>query len=163
VCPLLAIEDPEFAHWYGLGVWWAMYGDQQGTGPYSDDYLFDNIQRGIANGWYHDLHSGWFPMIGFNLGMVHGGQLIRPSDTLVVLSDPDFTQGYYAGRNYYFTEAPLDGRQLTDTLFIEAVNNWALDYSTWHEPEATLLYCLGCRIGELHSVLLPSGQTVAYR
>ena len=33
---LLDIEDPEFAHWYGLGVRWAMYGDEQGKGPYSE-------------------------------------------------------------------------------------------------------------------------------
>ena len=95
--------------------------------------------------------------------MVHGGQLVRPSDTLVVLTDPDFTKGYHVGRDYYFTEALLEGRHLTDRLFNEAINSWALDYFTWHEPEATLRYCLGCRIGELRSVLLPSGQTVAYR
>lgn len=155
VCPLLDIEDPVFAHWYGLGVFWAMYGDEQGTGPYCDDYLIDGIQRGIANGWDYDLHSGWFPMIGFKLGMLHGGYLVSPSDMLVVLTDPDFTKGYHVGRDYYFVEAPLEGRHLTDRMFNEAINSWALDYSTWHEPEETLRYCLGCRIGELSGVLLP--------
>jgi len=32
VQPLLEITDPEFAHWYGLGVFWALYGDEQGLG-----------------------------------------------------------------------------------------------------------------------------------
>ena len=27
---LLEIENPEFQHWYEFGVWWAMYGDEQG-------------------------------------------------------------------------------------------------------------------------------------
>lgn len=163
VCPLLDIEDPEFAHWYSLGVFWAMHGDQQGKGPYDDNYLIDGIQRGITNGWYHDLHSGWFPMVGFKLGMLHGGYLISPSDTLVILTDPEFTKGYHVGRDYYFVEAPLEGRHLTDQLFIEAVHNWACDYATWHEPIETLRYCLGCRIGELSGALLPLSQVVAHR
>ena len=29
---LLAINNAEFKHWYELGVWWAMYGDGQGSG-----------------------------------------------------------------------------------------------------------------------------------
>jgi hypothetical protein len=93
-------------------------------------------------------------MLGFELGMCHGGQLVRPSDTLVILTDPDFTKGYY------FVEAPLAGRHLTDRLFIEAVTNWAAEYPTWHEPEETLRYCLGCRIGELSGAMVPQTATV---
>lgn len=155
VSALLEINDPAFAHWYGLGVFWAMYGEQQGNGPYHDEYIIGTIQNGITNGWYNDLQSGWFPMVGFKLGMLHGVHLVRPADTLVILTDPDFTRGYHVGRDYYFVEAPLEGRHLTDRLFNEAVNNWALDYSTWHEPKETLRYCLGCRIGELSGALLP--------
>lgn len=84
-------------------------------------------------------------------------------NTLIVLTDPDFTKGYHVGRDYYFVEAPLEGRHLTDRLFNEAISSWALDYSTWHEPEETLRYCLGCRIGELSGALLPLGQAVAHR
>ncbi len=158
---LLDIEDQEFAHWYSLGVFWAMYGDQQGNGPYDDQYLIDNLTNHIRAGWYDNTSHGWFPLLGFELGMVHGGQLIRPSETLVILTDPDFTNGYHAGRDYYFVEAPLEGRYLTDRLFIEAVNSWALEYPNWHEPEETLRYCLGCRIGELSGALLPQTATVA--
>lgn len=69
--------------------------------------------------------------------------------------DPDFTKGYHVGRDYYFVEALLAGRHLTDRLFNEVVNSWALDYSTWHESQETLRYCLGCRIGELSGAILP--------
>jgi hypothetical protein len=60
VQPLLEITDPEFAHWYGLGVWWAMYGEQQGNGPYDDQYLIDNLTSHIRAGWYDDPHLAGF-------------------------------------------------------------------------------------------------------
>jgi len=163
---LLVIENSEFGHWYSLGVYWALYGDQQGNGPYCDRYIIDNITNGINNGWYCDIRSEWFPMVGFNLGMLHGGMIDpvtcqhRPSDTLVVLTDPDFTKGYHVGRDYYFVEAPLENRHLSDRLFNEAVHEWALDSSTWREPAETLRYCLGCRIGELSGALLPQVEAV---
>src|SRR5438046_228801 len=97
---LLEIEDEEFAHWYGLGVYWAMWGDCQGHGPYNDTYIIQTIETGIHNGWYNDLNSSWFSHVGFYVGMLHGGFLAKPSETLVVLTDPDFTKGYYVGRDY---------------------------------------------------------------
>jgi len=33
VCPLLEIEDPEFAHWYGFGVFWALLRRRARTRP----------------------------------------------------------------------------------------------------------------------------------
>ncbi len=104
VRPLLDITDTEFAHQYGLSIWWAMYGDQQGNGPYEDRYLIDNISRNIQASRYNNLSSPWFASVGFYLGMLHGGMLeprihqLRPSETLVVLTDPDFTEGYQQGR-----------------------------------------------------------------
>src|SRR5947209_1945368 len=88
---LLEIENPDFAHWYSHGVWWAMFGDGEPKGPMHDTYLIDTIGSGITQGWYSNRNSGWFAMVGFKLGMVHGGWLSRQSDTLVVLTDPDFT------------------------------------------------------------------------
>lgn len=106
-------------------------------------------------------------MIGFKLGMLHGGMIdpatrqFRSSDTLVVLNDPDFTKGYYVGRDYYFVEAPLEGRHLSDRLFNEAVHEWASGYPIWREPNEISRYCLGCRIGELSGALLPQAAAVA--
>jgi hypothetical protein len=105
-------------------------------------------------------------MLGFTIGMLHGGMInpvtrqYRPADTLVTLTDPDFTKGYCVGRDYYFVEAPLEDRHLSDRLFSEAVHEWALGYHTWREPAETLRYCLGCRIGELSGALLPQVDAV---
>jgi hypothetical protein len=152
---LLEIEDSEFAHWYSLGVYWAMFGDSQARGPYHDTYLIDTISSGIAQAWYNDRNSGWFPMMGFKLGMIHGGWLSKPSATLVVLTEPDFTKGYHVGRDYCFTEAIQEGRVLTDRLFNDAVYEWACGYASWQEPHETFCYVLGCRIGELSGAIMP--------
>ncbi|MGH2493727.1 MAG: hypothetical protein ACRDIV_03390 [Ktedonobacteraceae bacterium] len=151
----LVIERPEFAHWYGHGVWWAMYGDYQGKGLYADTYLIETTLLGIRNGWYIGSDPGWFDMLGFNLGMVHGGFLVQPTPTLVTLTDPDFRKGYFVGRDFCFNEAPLEGRVFSDTLFCEAVREWASEFSSWREPGAVLRYALGCRICELSGALIP--------
>src|SRR6266704_5705618 len=72
---LLDIENPEFARLYGLGVFWAIYGEEQGRGAYEDTYLIENICRNLHAGWYDSLSSPWFASIGFYLGMVHGGMI----------------------------------------------------------------------------------------
>src|SRR5689334_276346 len=119
---LLEIEDPEFANWYGLGIYWSMFGDCQERGPLRDHYIMTNIERGILNGWYVDRSSSWFSMIGFKLGMLHGGWLSQQDETLVVLSDPDFRKGYQVGRNYHYIEALPEGRVFSDRLFNDSVH-----------------------------------------
>src|SRR5690348_9525795 len=118
---LLEIEEPEFAHQYDLGVYWAMCGDEQGNGPQTDCYIIENISRNLYAGRYDNPASSWFAHNGFYLGMLHGGFLVRPADSLVILTDPDFTKGYSVGRDYCFVEAPLEGRVLSDRLFNEAI------------------------------------------
>lgn len=115
---LLDVNDPEFAHWYELGVFWALYGDEQGKGPYEDRYLIDNISRNIQAGRYDRFPSPWLSSAGFYFGVLHGGYLVRPSDTLVVLIDPDFTAGYRQG---YQHEQLLNA----DTL-MRTIHQWAL-------------------------------------
>lgn len=160
---LLDIDNAEFAHWYELGVWWAMYGDEQGRGAYHDKYLIDTIGHGLRSGWYNSVLSGWFPMVGFKLGMIHGGMLdprtlqLRSSASLVVLCDRDFTRGYHAGRRYYFFEGGNEQR-LTDALLTEHINSWALERHEWREPEQTFRFTLGCRIGELSGQLILMGE-----
>src|ERR1700693_5841427 len=144
---LLEIEDEQFAHWYSLGVYWAMFGEHQCNGPYHDTYLIHTLTSGVNQGWYTDRNSGWFTMVGFKLGMVHGGWLSQPSPTLVLLTDPDFTKGYYVGREYCFTEAVHERRIFSDRLFNDALHEWATTCHTWHEPHETFCYVLGCRVG----------------
>lgn len=154
---LLTINDAAFKHWYELGVWWAMYGDEQGNGQYDDSYLIVNLTNHIKAGWYTKEEDGWFPMLGFELGMVHGGYLAaKNADVLIILTDPDFQKGYAVGREYCFHEAPLEGRIFSDTLYCEAVREWATQYASWQEPDAVLRYVLGCRIGELSGALIPN-------
>jgi hypothetical protein len=74
--PLLDIHDPDFEHQYKLGVWWAIYGDEQGTGKYDDKYLVENIEQHI--GRCFGLSHG-----GFYLGLSHGGYLV--SEGMVAL------------------------------------------------------------------------------
>jgi hypothetical protein len=152
---LLEIEDPEFLSWYSLGMYWSMFGDCQERGPFRDHYIMTNIELGILNGWYVDRSSGWFPMVGFKLGMLHGGWLNRPAETLVILTDPDFRKGYQVGRNYHYTEALPEGRIFSDRLFNDSVYEWALGYHEWSDAQEVLRYCLGCRIGELSATVIP--------
>lgn len=93
VTPLLDIENAEFAHWYELGEWWAMYGDEQGKGAYRDRYIIDVLHHGILSHWFDSVTSGWFPFVGFNIGMLHGGMLnpctheVRPYGELVIITN----------------------------------------------------------------------------
>ena len=149
VQPLLEIEDPEFAHWYSLGVWWALYGDEQGHGPYQDMYVIENISRNLSAGRYDRLSSPWFTSVGFYLGMVHGGMLdpatrqLRTCHTFVVLTDPDFTEGYERGRQ--------ERQQLTDSTLTFMIHQWALSRVTGH----ALACGLGILAGNLSHALIP--------
>src|SRR6266568_7244044 len=125
---LLEIENPAFLHWYELGVWWAMYGEEQGSGQYDDQYLIVNLTSHIKAGWYSELTSELFPLLGFELGMIHGGMIdpitheLRSSVSLVNLTDPDFTNGYSVGREYYFFEAPAEEKPPTDTWLMGVIH-----------------------------------------
>ncbi len=68
VIPLLEITDPDFAKAYELGVWWALYGDEQGKGRYDDRYLTENVALLLERGF--DLSH-----LGFYIGMIHGGTI----------------------------------------------------------------------------------------
>ena len=159
--PLLDIHNAEFAHWYELGVWWAMYGEEQGKGPYRDRYIIDVLHHGMLSHWFDSITSGWFPMVGFNIGMLHGGMLhpstheVRPYGNLVIIIDNDFGRGYHAGRRYHFFECLPAYERLTDGALVEVINTWALEYHEWKEPLPCLKFAIGCRVGELSGELLP--------
>ena len=137
---LLEITDPDFAHQYSLGLWWAMYGDYQGNGPYDDRYLIENVSRNIQASRYDNLSSPWFTSLGFYLGMLHGGWLVQPSDTLVVLTDPDFAEGYWLGCQ--------EARKLTDGTLTFMIHQWALSRIAGQ----ALAYGLGKVAGSLSTV-----------
>ncbi len=78
IIPLVEITDSDFAAAYSQGVWWALYGDEQGNGRYDDHYLMDGVEM---------LASRKFPTnhVGFYLGMIHGGWLV--SQQAIVTAD----------------------------------------------------------------------------
>ena len=76
--PLVNITDPDFAKAYELGVWWALYGDEQGKGRYDDRYLMDGAEM-LAQRKFPTNH------VGFYLGMIHGGWLV--SQQAIVTAD----------------------------------------------------------------------------
>lgn len=108
-------------------------------------------------------------MLGFELGMIHGGMIepitceLRSSASLVNLIDPDFTKGYSVGLEYYFFEAPPEEKHPSDTWLVGVIHEWALGYYTWHEPAETLRNCLGCRIGVLSVALFHLGEEECVR
>ncbi len=78
IAPLLDITDPEFERQYSNGVWWALYGDEQGKGRYDDRYLMDGAEM-LAQRKFPTNH------VGFYLGMIHGGWLV--SQQAIVTAD----------------------------------------------------------------------------
>jgi hypothetical protein len=141
---LLPIENEQFAHCYSRGVFWALYGDYQGNGPYADRYLIDNVARAIANGWYHDLNGDRLRSSGFFLGMIHGGNIdprtlvYNTAGRLVTLTDADFMSGYESA-----LQTP---RAISDEVFMCLLHSYASSCA-WTQP---LSYALGTIIGTMN-------------
>ena len=75
VTPLVTMQSEAFAKQYELGVWWSMYGDEQGQGPVRDSYFVLNLEHCIERGYFDGQHDHCLSYIGFYLGMYHGGIL----------------------------------------------------------------------------------------
>lgn len=162
VTPLLTIETEAFAKHYQQGVWWSMYGDEQGRGLVRDSYLVINVQLCIERGYFDGQHAHWFPSLGFYLGMYHGGVLSpttgkqRPDvTTLATLSNQNATEGYYIGREWYFTEAQPHERRYTESKFIERLQDLVLESPHQKETEEVWYYTIGCMLGEISGELFP--------
>jgi hypothetical protein len=142
VVPIIDIRNQDFARWYSSGVFWALYGDEQGHGPQTDTYLITNITHAVRAGWYDHLDSGHLQPSGFYLGMVHGGMLtpgthcVRPVDTIVTLTNAAFKNGYQASRHTPFAA--------TDGLLTTALHTFRR-YS-----DREIAYELGTLIGTLY-------------
>ena len=106
--------------------------------------IIENISRNIQAGRFDSLSSSWFSHVGFYLGMLHGGWLVRPSDTLVVLTDLDFAEGYQQGRQ--------ERRQLTDSTLTSMIYQWVLSRIAGQ----ALAHELGSLTGALSRALVPA-------
>ena len=82
--------------------------------------------------------------------MLHGGMLepgthqLRSSDTLVTLTDQDFTEGYQIER-----KAPRD---ISDAVLMQTLHTYALS----HISEQSLFYELGTLTGTLSLKIIPA-------
>jgi hypothetical protein len=163
VAPLVDIHNAEFAKGYTDGLWNCLFGEREGTGPLEDSYLIDSLETDIKHNLFNGQHERTLHhSLGFYLGMIHGGvlarngQLLRDVTTLVMLSDPDITRGYYVGREYSFTDLEPQERLFTDSSLVKCIREdveedpypWK-DRSTWN-------YATGCLLGELSVHLFPA-------
>lgn len=167
VTPLVTVQSTAFAKQYELGVWWSMYGDEQGRGPVRDSYFVINLKRCIEHGYFDGQHDRCLPYIGFYLGMYHGGILspctgqLRPDvTTLAAITNREFARGYHAGRRAYFTELDPHERLYTETQFLQRLAQHVHeDRDSSNSPDTALTYwVLGDLFGLLSGRVLPQTE-----
>lgn len=163
VHPLLDIERPAFAEHYERGVWWSMYGDEQGHGPLSISYLTTNLKRYHQQRYFERQDPYWRDHIGFYFGMYHGavlspqtGQLRPDVRTLIHFDHPQAIQGYQRGREAYFHEPGPPCRYHEQSL-LELLHEIVREAARWKkaEAESTWNHVLGSLLGELSGALFP--------
>ncbi len=160
--PLIDIQSEEFAKQYEYGVWWSMYGDEQGNGPVAASYLVINLKRYAERQYFGKNDPYHLHHLGFFLGMYHGGILsphtgqLRPDvTTLARLDHPDARRGYRAGREFYFVDAEPHERRTTEHSLIERLRESVGEMASWCDGDGTWFFTVGCLLGELSGLLFP--------
>ncbi len=160
--PLLDIETEAFAKQYEQGVWWRMYGEEQGKDPLAVDYLVTNLKSCRDRGVFDGQHAHWHFHLGFYIGMYHGGVLspetglLHPNvTTLAILSTHDAYRGYFVGREYILTGVAPHERRYTESHLIASIQQSVLEMTEGHDTQETWLYSMGCVLGELSGQLFP--------
>ncbi len=139
--------------------------ERETTGPLEDSYFPNRLTREIEQfpSLFHAQHEEklcWWA--GFWTGIIHGGVLLpdgslHPEATaLVTLYDQDITQGYYAGRQYFFVEVETDDqRTMTDTNLLDRLRELTAEYCTYEHPQAVLRFSIGGLLGSLSGPFFP--------
>ena len=160
--PLIDIQSAAFAEQYERGVWWSMYGDEQGQGPVAASYLVTNLKDYAARDYFGTNDPYHLSHLGFFLGMYHGGILsphmgqLRPDVTaLAHLDHRDAKRGYRAGREFYFVDAEPHERGMTEHSLIERLRESVSEMFSWHNGDSTWFFVVGCLLGELSGQLFP--------
>ncbi len=151
ITPILDFQSVELAGQYWLGV---QHGMQQ-SGPQADQYLIEHLTRCIMTFQFH-------PVV-YYLGAVHGSildprtcELRSQVSTLVMLTDPEVSRGYYAGRVWFFVSTETDQeRRLTDMLVMQRVHELATDEYRHADKQGCINFGIGCLLGELSGHLFP--------
>lgn len=82
VTPLLDIRDPQFAHWYELGMFWSLYGDEQDEKPLPIRYFVTTLKQDEERGTFTQEYTPWCAHMGFYLGMYHSRVFVKEKYTL---------------------------------------------------------------------------------
>ncbi|HLG60962.1 MAG TPA: hypothetical protein VKY19_03450 [Ktedonosporobacter sp.] len=160
---LLDIQRPAFAEHYERGVWWSMYGDEQGHGPLSVSYLITNLKQYQQQPYFEQQDPYRRDLIGFFLGMYHGGVLspqtgqLRPEvRALICFDHPQAIRGYQRSREAYFHE-PGPPYRYTEQCLLDLLHEIVREAARWNtsEAESTWNHALGCLLGELSGALFP--------
>lgn len=154
--PLIDLRNATFARQYELGIWWSMYGEEQGNGLVPDNYLIDNLRWMVTDKeMFNGEQESWlYETVGFLLGMVHGGVLspqtgtLRPEvSTLVAIHHQEFARAYSVGREWFFVNAEPHERLLTDTDIVERLRESIQENrACFDSPDDRLIYWM---VGDL--------------
>jgi len=156
-----AIVDPFDRH-SECGIYWSMYGDEQGKGPVPASYLVTNLKHYAERDYFGKNDPYHLYHLGFFLGMYHGGILspqtgqLRPDvTTLAHLDHRDAKRGYRAGRAFYFVDAEPHERRLTESDLIARLRESVTEMASWKDADGTWFFSVGCFLGELSGQLFP--------
>jgi hypothetical protein len=162
VTPLVDTHNERFAQGYADGLRWCLYGEREGTGPVADSYLVENLQTDIKHNLFDGHHEQeLYHSLGFLLGVIHGGVLDRRGQilpgvtTLVMLSDPDITRGYRAGRECYFLDLEPHELYMTDSFLVDRLREDVQDGPYPWQDRNTWNFLTGNVLGELSGRLFP--------
>ncbi len=160
--PLIDIQSAAFAEQYERGVYWSMYGDEQGKGLVPASYFVTNRQHYAERDYFDTNDPYHLHHLGFFLGMYHSGILapqtgqLRPEvTTLAHLDHRDAKRGYRAGREFYFVDAEPPERRMTEHSLIARLRESVSGMASWHDDDGTWFFSVGCLLGELSGQLFP--------
>jgi len=164
--PLIDIQSVEFAKQYERGVWWSMYGEEQGQGPVAASHRVTILKDYAHHDFFGTNDSSHLHHLGFFLGRYHGGILSpqtgqrRPDvTTLAYLDHRDARRGYRAGRAFYFVDAEPHEQRYTEHSLIQRLRESVSEMFSWHNEDATWFFAVGCVLGELSGPLFPMTAT----
>lgn len=160
VTPLFDIQHEDVTQSYREGVSDSL---RHADKPIPLTSLLTCLKRAIAVQVFDGRHpEAARDFVGFHLGRIHGAVLTvhgacrRDVTTLVSLDSKEALRGYRAGRRWFFEEATVQERCLTDTYLFERLEELAREAPDWHDdPDGTRQFALSSLIGELSGYLFP--------
>lgn len=160
VTPFFDMQHKEMLHSYRKGIR-TQIEHESGLRSIVDLVLFLQLASS-SNLFERKEPADIYRLVGYRFGFIHGG-ILTPERTLrtditalVTFEDnQDAIRGYKAGRQWFFEEADLSERTMTDEQLIERLREWTKDAPEWHEPEGVWFFSVGCLLGEMSGYFFP--------